>query len=105
MARILKITSADAPSSAEGEVRLAVGERVGLRMWRDEPPNAGKPPRQHDYEVVGYALSGRAELEIEGETVELKGGDSWLVPAGASHTYRILETFSAVEATAPPANK
>ena len=48
-------------------------------------------------------ISGWAELEIEGQTVRLEPGDSWVVPAGAEHTYRILETFTAVEATAPPA--
>ncbi|WP_338105692.1 cupin domain-containing protein [Microvirga tunisiensis] len=58
---------------------------------------------KHEYEVVGYVLSGRAELEIEGQTVRLEPGDSWVVPAGAEHTYRILEKFTAVEATAPPA--
>ncbi len=26
-----------------------------------------------------------------------------MVPKGAAHTYRILEAFTAVEATAPPA--
>ena len=36
-------------------------------------------------------------------TVALAAGDSYCVPAGAEHTYRILETFTAVEATAPPA--
>lgn len=30
-------------------------------------------------------------------------GDSWTVPEGASHTYVILEPFTAVEATSPPA--
>jgi quercetin dioxygenase-like cupin family protein len=35
--------------------------------------------------------------------VTLAAGDSYCVPAGAEHTYRILETFTAVEATAPPA--
>ncbi len=35
--------------------------------------------------------------------MRLEPGDSWLVPAGAEHTYRILETFTAVEATSPPA--
>ena len=33
----------------------------------------------------------------------MKAGDSWLVPAGAMHQYTILEPFTAVEATAPPA--
>ncbi|WP_335645598.1 cupin domain-containing protein [Microvirga ossetica] len=53
--------------------------------------------------MAGYVISGRAELEIEGQTVRLEPGDSWVVPAGAEHTYRILETFTAVEAMAPPA--
>ena len=65
-------------------------------------PHRANPAAQHEYEVVGYVISGRAELEIEGQTVRLEPGDSWVVPAGAEHTYRILETFTAVEATAPP---
>jgi mannose-6-phosphate isomerase-like protein (cupin superfamily) len=47
-------------------------------------------------------ISGRAKLDLEGQTLNLKAGDSWLVPAGATHQY-ILEPFMAVEATAPPA--
>jgi len=52
---------------------------------------------------VGYVLSGKAELTVEGQTVVLEAGDSWLVPAGAEHAYRILDEFTAVEATSPPA--
>jgi quercetin dioxygenase-like cupin family protein len=76
---------------------------MSMRLWRDEAPTQGKPSRKHDYEVVGYVISGQAELEIDGQTVRLEPGDSWVVPAGAEHTYRILETFTAVEVTAPPA--
>jgi mannose-6-phosphate isomerase-like protein (cupin superfamily) len=35
--------------------------------------------------------------------VRLEPGDSWLVPAGARHCYRIMEPLTAIEATAPPA--
>jgi hypothetical protein len=31
-------------------------------------------------------------------------GDSWVVPKGALHRYTILEPFTAVEATYPPAH-
>jgi mannose-6-phosphate isomerase-like protein (cupin superfamily) len=58
---------------------------------------------QGDYETVGYVISGRAKLELEGQTLNLRAGDSWLVPAGAMHRYTIIEPFTAVEATAPPA--
>jgi quercetin dioxygenase-like cupin family protein len=100
---VTKVSGAQAPTGEQGEVYLASGKRVSMRMWRDEQPNRNKPPRSHEYEVVGYVISGRAELEIDGQTVRLEPGDSWVVPAGAEHTYRILETFTAVEATAPPA--
>ena len=74
-----------------------------MRLWRDEEPTQDKPTHKHEYEVVGYVISGRAELEIEGQTIRLEPGDSWLVSPNVEHTYRILETFTAVEATAPPA--
>ena len=90
-------------SGDQGQVYLASGKRMSMRLWRDEEPTQDKPLAKHEYEVVGYVLSGRAELEIEGQTVRLEPGDSWVVPAGAEHTYRILEKFTAVEATAPPA--
>ncbi len=35
--------------------------------------------------------------------VLLEPGNSWVVPKGASHTYKILEPFTAVEATSPAA--
>jgi quercetin dioxygenase-like cupin family protein len=69
----------------------------------DEEPGEAKPAIRRNYETIGYVLRGRAELTLEGQTVKLEAGDSWVVPNGAEHSYRILETFSAVEATSPPA--
>jgi uncharacterized cupin superfamily protein len=40
---------------------------------------------------------------LEGQALDLKSGDSWLISAGAMHKYTIIEPFRAVEATAPPA--
>ncbi len=75
-----------------------------MRLWNDEPPGDAKPAVRRDYETVGYVISGRAELTSEGQTVTLAAGDSWAVPRGAEHSYRIIETFTAVEATHPPAH-
>jgi quercetin dioxygenase-like cupin family protein len=49
-------------------------------------------------------ISGHAELEIEGQKVTLDPGDSWIVPKGAGHRYHVINEFTAVEATAPPAH-
>ena len=57
----------------------------------------------HEIGTPLNVISGRAELELEGQKLILEPGDSWLVPPDAEHSYRILEPFTAVEATAPPA--
>lgn len=93
----------EAQRGQDGEIRLARGERVALRLWKDEQGGTSKPSHASSYETVGYVLSGRAELTVNGETRTLGAGDSYLVPQGAQHTYTILESFSAVEATTPPA--
>jgi quercetin dioxygenase-like cupin family protein len=99
---VKKVSSSTSPRGEMGQVYLVSGKRVSMRLWRDEEPH-DKETARRDYETVGYVVSGRAELEIEGQTIKLEPGDSWLVPAGAEHKYRILETFTAVEATSPPA--
>ena len=97
------VETASAPEGPEGQKYLASGRSLSMRLWQGEPGGATKDPVRRDYETVGYVVSGRAELEIEGRTATLEKGSSWVVPKGAAHTYRILEAFTAVEATAPPA--
>ena len=99
----MKVSSANSPKGEMGQVYLASGKRVSMRMWRDEEPQSDKRTATREYETVGYVISGRAELTLEGQTLRLEPGDSWVVPAGAEHSYAILEPFTAVEATAPPA--
>lgn len=100
---VTKIDSDHSPRGEKGQKYLASGKSVSLRLWQDEPPGEPKPATRRDYETVGYVIAGRAELHTEGQMVRLEPGDSWVVPKGAEHSYRILEPFTAVEATAPPA--
>jgi hypothetical protein len=95
---------------------ISLGRRLELplpsaRSWLSALPMSPAVDSVRQWEVnqwptrpsVGYVIGGRAELYIEGQLVELSPGDSWLVPAGAEHRCRILEPFTAVEATTPPA--
>ncbi len=100
---VTKVEATTAPQGPEGQKYLASGRSLSMRLWEGEAGGTEKDPVRRDYETVGYVISGRAELELEGQTVKLEKGSSWVVPKGASHTYRILEDFTAVEATAPPA--
>ncbi|HZO88117.1 MAG TPA: cupin domain-containing protein [Chthonomonadaceae bacterium] len=100
---VIKVNSHYSPRGKRGQKYLAMGVHLSMRLWEDEPPGEPKPETQRDYETVGYVIKGRAELRLEGQMVLLEPGDSWVVPRGARHTYRILEQFTAVEATCPPA--
>lgn len=100
---VTKIDSRHSPKGEMGQKYLASGKNIAMRLWENEEPGEDKEPRARPYETVGYVISGRAELHTEGQMVLLEPGNSWVVPQGASHTYRILESFTAVEATYPPA--
>ena len=100
---ITKVDSRYSPKGADGEKYMASGKHVAMRLWENEQPGEPKALAARPYETVGYVLSGRAELHLAGQTVVLEAGNSWVIPQGAEHTYRILESFSAVEATSPPA--
>ena len=100
---VTKIDSRFSPKGELGQKYLAAGIALSMRLWEEEPPGEPKPEARRDYETVGYVIAGRAELHLEGQVVVLEPGNSWVVPKGASHTYNILERFTAVEATSPPA--
>ena len=100
---VTKIDSRNSPTGKMGQKYLASGVHVAMRLWENEPPAEPKAPAARDYETVGFVVKGRAELHTEGQVVLLEEGNSWVVPKGARHTYKIVETFTAVEATSPPA--
>lgn len=83
---VKKVASAHSPRGAMGQKYLVAGKGLSMRLWEAEPPADGKPPpTRRPYETVGYVIAGRARLKIEGQTLLLEPGDSWLVPADAEH--------------------
>ena len=101
---VVKVMSENSPTGEMGQKYLASGVSLAMRLWKNEEPNDDKESRSREYETVGYVISGKAELHLEGQMVLLEAGDSWVVPKSAEHSYKILENFTAVEATHPPAH-
>jgi quercetin dioxygenase-like cupin family protein len=99
---IIKVDSAHSPTGKMGQKYLAVSKSMSMRLWEENPGDL-KAPSSRRYETIGYVIEGRAELRSEGQLVHLNTGDSWVVPKGASHSYKILENFKAIEVTHPPA--
>lgn len=100
---IKKVQAAHSPKGSMGQKYLVAGKHLSMRLWEKMGAEGEKAATSRDYETVGYVISGRATLELEGQEITLEPGDCWLVPAGASHRYRISEAFTAIEATSPPA--
>lgn len=101
---VTKIDSRHSPRGQMGQKYLASGVHLAMRLWEDEEPSGEGHEAARDYETVGYVIAGRAELHVEGQIVLLEARNSWVVPRGAKHRYRIVERFTAVEATSPPAH-
>src|SRR5947208_14062955 len=87
---IKKVSEKTAPKGAMGQTYLVSGKHLAMRLWRNEAPQADEPPSRRDYETVGYVIAGRAELNLEVQTIHLAPGDSWLVPAHAETRYRSI---------------
>lgn len=101
---ITKVDSRHSPKGKMGQKYLASGVSLAMRLWQDEPPGQEKTAHSRPYETVGYVIDGQARLHLGGQTVILNKGDSWVVPKGAEHKYEIVQSFTAVEATHPPAH-
>jgi len=100
---VTKVDSAYSPKGKLGQKYLATGKSIAMRLWDETAHESKEQDVAREYETVGFVLEGSAELELEGQRILLKTGDSWVVPKGAKHTYRIKDHFKAVEATHPPA--
>ncbi len=100
---VTKVSSEHSPKGELGQKYLASGKSVSMRLWDETAGHQDEANATRDYETVGYVIAGSAELELEGQTVRLDTGDSWVIPKGARHTYRIKGHFKAIEATSPPA--
>jgi mannose-6-phosphate isomerase-like protein (cupin superfamily) len=98
-----KVNASYSPRGKHGQKYLATEVKLSLCLWEDEQPGKRKSLTQRAYATAGYVMSGRAELELEGQTVVLEPGDAWIVPKGAIHRYTIVEPCTAVEATCSPA--
>jgi len=51
--------------------------------------------------VIG--LRGKAKLHLKANWCCWKKAEAWVVSKGSRHSYKVIKTFTAVEATSPPA--
>ncbi len=81
-----KRSEAKPVQAAPGAVRrtLAVGERTLLVEW-SMAQGAEVKLHQHEYEQIGYLVSGGIDMTIGDETQHLNPGDGYVAPPGVPH--------------------
>ena len=100
-------SSSSGGSGMPGSRALAHGETLCMRLWEGDPgsaidDSAVERSYQPRHESVCYVLEGECELTCEGSVLRLRAGDSFLVPRGAAHTYKILSHLKVLEALDTP---
>lgn len=68
-----------------------------FRLSKDEV----LPLHKHPEEQTGYLISGHIILTIDGESYDMKPGDSWSIPENKAHGAKILEDSVALEVFSP----
>ena len=53
-----------------------------------DPPHQVWRDFQHDVDERRLLLEGEAQIELDGRTVRVHGGDEMVIPAGTRHTVR-----------------
>lgn len=96
------VLGADAPTGDRGEQFLARTPKVALRLWEGEEAGERAPEHANEYDYVAYVLSGAMRVRIgDAEPIEVRAGDSYVVPAGTTYSFEVTATAKVVEAVAP----
>jgi len=79
---------------------LVHGEKTLMVEFRMEK-GALLPRHSHPHEQIGYLVSGRREMTIDGKTFPVEPSDSWCIAGEIGHSAAILEDAIAVEVFSP----
>ncbi len=100
---IYRNADAKAVEMLPGLVRrtLADGEAMMLCEFSFEA-GVQIPDHAHFHEQVGYVVSGRVRMTIDGKSSELGAGDSYRAASNVRHSAITLEPTVIVDAFSPP---
>lgn len=87
--------------TAPGSVRCLADSEQQLLV--EVTMSGASPPHMHDHDSVGYVVSGRVLMRIDGDEHELLPGDGFHHPPGVVHEMEALEVSTVwLEIKSPP---
>ena len=66
------------------KARAVKGERMTMAVV-DLAPNAISPEHRHENEQLGFVIRGSMTMRIGDEVLELKAGDTYVIPSDVEH--------------------
>jgi quercetin dioxygenase-like cupin family protein len=76
------------------------GKIINVLHWQT-PAGTLSPVHDHPEEQFGYIVKGAFEVTIGAEQALLKAGDSYFIPGGAPHQFRMVEDSVAIDVFSP----
>ncbi len=59
------------------------------------------PVHNHTHEQTGYVISGHIILTINGESYDMRPGDSWAIPGNIKHGAEVMEDSILIDIFSP----
>jgi quercetin dioxygenase-like cupin family protein len=85
-----------------GLIRRTMGETADAMVVEFRSEAGVKiPNHSHPNQQVGYVVSGKIEITIEGVTTACQPGDSWSIPGGAEHSAHFVVESIIIECFSP----
>ncbi|MGD9701325.1 MAG: cupin domain-containing protein [Acidimicrobiia bacterium] len=82
--------------SVVGDTVTVLQQADGFELFRlDGAKDSGPPPHSHPWDETYFVLDGEVEVMLDGESAVHGPEDSFHVPAGGLHTFRIASPTAA----------
>ena len=86
-----------------GLIRRTMGETADAMVTEFRAEAGVKiPNHSHLNQQVGYVVSGKIEITIDGVTTACQPGDCWSIPGGVEHSAHFVVESVIVECFSPP---
>jgi quercetin dioxygenase-like cupin family protein len=88
---------------APGLVRRTMVSGDSLMICRfDLESGVEIPSHAHHHDQAGYVVLGKIRIAVDGKSLELGAGDSYIAPSGALHSAIALQESVVVDTFSPP---
>lgn len=80
---------------------IGKGQNFNAIYW-NLPDRSIIPEHSHPQEQFGYVVQGDLELNINGQTLTVTKGNSYVIPSGEVHSFKAIGLTEVIDIFSPP---